>query len=104
MNTWVIVLSACALAFALKFVGYVVPERALANPKVARATNLLPVALLAGLIATQAFLGPGGGFVLDSRAVAVVVALVALALRAPFLLVVVLGAATAAGLRALGWP
>jgi hypothetical protein len=33
----------------------------------------------------------------------VAVALLALALRAPFLVVVVLAAATAAALRALGW-
>jgi uncharacterized membrane protein len=41
--------------------------------------------------------------VLDARIVALVVAGVALALRAPFLLVVVLGAAATAATRALGW-
>jgi hypothetical protein len=51
----------------------------------------------------QTFTTAGGTFVVDARAGALAVALVALALRAPFLLVVVLAAATAAGLRALGW-
>ena len=64
---------------------------------------MLPVALLAALVAVQTFTTTGGTFVVDARAGALAVALVALALRAPFLLVVVLAAATAAGLRALGW-
>jgi hypothetical protein len=40
--------------------------------------------------------------VVDARAAAVGVALIALALRAPFIVVVVLAAVVAAGLRALG--
>ncbi|WP_226345286.1 AzlD domain-containing protein [Agilicoccus flavus] len=104
MSTWATVLLGSLVAFALKFLGYVVAERHLAHPRVARATGLLPVALLAGLVAVQAFLAPDGTPAPDSRAAAVAVALVALALRAPFLLVVVLGAATAATLRAFGWP
>ncbi|GAA1970313.1 hypothetical protein GCM10009817_07790 [Terrabacter lapilli] len=79
------------------------PAHLLERPRVRRLTGALPIALLAALVATQAFTGPGGAFVLDARAVAVAVAVVALLLRAPFLVVVVLGAATAAVLRALGW-
>ena len=41
---------------------------------------------------------------MDSRAAAVGVAVVALVLRAPFIVVVVLAAAVAAGLRLLGLP
>jgi branched chain amino acid efflux pump len=43
------------------------------------------------------------GLTLDARAAGLAVAVVALLLRAPFLVVVVLAAATAAGLRYLGW-
>ena len=46
--------------------------------------------------------GDGQGITHDARLPALGVAAVALALRAPFLVVVILAAATAAGLRALG--
>ncbi len=48
-------------------------------------------------------LGDGRELSLDARLPAVAVAAVALALRAPFVVVVLLAAVTAAGLRALGW-
>lgn len=66
-----------------------------------RAADLLPAALLAALVATQTF-GGEGGLTLDARAAGVAVAAVAVWLRAPFALVVLLGAASTAGLRALG--
>jgi hypothetical protein len=40
---------------------------------------------------------------LDARVAGLAVAVVALLLRAPFLVVITLAAVTAAGLRALGW-
>ena len=58
------------------------------------------MALLAGLVAVQAFAGDGA-LVLDARAAGLAVALGLVLLRAPFLLVVVAAAATAALLRAL---
>ncbi|HET9633472.1 MAG TPA: AzlD domain-containing protein [Terrabacter sp.] len=103
MSLWVAILLAAAIAFGTKLAGHLVPAHLLERPRVRRLTGALPIALLAALVATQAFTGPGGAFVLDARAVAVAVAVVALLLRAPFLVVVVLGAATAAVLRALGW-
>lgn len=102
MTLWIAVLTACALSFGLKLAGYSVPESVLARPVVARITTLLPVALLASLVVTQAFLTDVGSFTLDARAAGVGVAVVALLLRAPFLLVVVLAAGTAAAVRALG--
>ncbi|MCA0436660.1 MAG: AzlD domain-containing protein [Austwickia sp.] len=103
MSAWPTVLAAAAAGFALKLAGYVVPRHLLDGWYVSRLVALLPVALLAGLVVTQTVTGPAGALVLDARAVAVAVALVALALRAPFLVVVVLAAGVAAGLRALGW-
>lgn len=105
MSTWATVLVACALAYGLKLAGYVIPPRLLAAPRVRRVTALLPVALLAALVGVQTFVASAdqvGPLALDSRAAAVVVAVAALLLRAPFIVVVLLGAATAAGLRALG--
>ncbi|GAB94255.1 branched-subunit amino acid transport protein [Kineosphaera limosa] len=107
MSLWPTVLIACGLAYVLKFAGYIVPHRVLEAPRVRRVTALLPVALLAALVGVQTFVGSGddgSSLVLDSRAIAVAVAIGALLLRAPFILVVIIGAATAAGLRLLGLP
>jgi branched-subunit amino acid transport protein len=103
MSMWVALLIATAIAFGLKLVGYLVPADLLAEPHVKRVTAALPVALLAALVAIQTLTGPGGAWTLDARVAAVGVAVVALILRAPFIVVVVLGAATAALLRLAGW-
>ena len=66
-----------------------------------RVMAALPVALLAALVAVQTF-DAGGDVRLDARAAGLLAAVVALMLRAPFLLVIVMAAATAAALRALG--
>ncbi len=103
MSMWVALLIAAAIAFGLKLVGYLVPADLLAEPHVKRVTAALPVALLAALVAIQTLTGPGGTWTLDARVAAVGVAIVALIFRAPFIVVVVLGAATAALLRLAGW-
>ena len=103
MSMWVALLIATAIAFGLKLVGYLVPADLLAGPHVKRVTAALPVALLAALVAIQTLTGPGGTWTLDARFAAVGVAVVALIFRAPFIVVVVLGAATAALLRLAGW-
>jgi len=103
MTLWVAILLAAAIAFGLKLAGYLVPAHLLSQPRVKRVTAALPIALLAALIATQTFTTTGGGLTVDARLAAVGVAVVALLLRAPFIVVVVLGALTAAALRALGW-
>ncbi|MFC6241873.1 AzlD domain-containing protein [Knoellia sp. GCM10027112] len=100
---WTAVLTASALAFALKFLGYVVPAGWLEGPRTSRVTSALPIALLSALVAVQTLTGEGGALVVDARLAAVLVAMTALALRAPFLLVVTLAAVTAALLRAAGW-
>lgn len=103
MTLWTTVLLASALSFALKYLGYLVPHQLLDGPVVSRVTSMLPVALLSALVAVQSFNSTGGALVLDARAAGLAVAGTALLLRAPFLLVVILAAATAAALRALGW-
>lgn len=102
MTLWIAVMAACVISYLLKLAGYLVPESVLARPWVARITTLLPVALLSSLVVTQALLGEGGGLTLDARAAGVGVAVIALLLRAPFLLVVALAAGTAALVRAFG--
>jgi Branched-chain amino acid transport protein (AzlD) len=103
MTLWTTVLLASGLAYALKLAGYVVPDHVLDGPVLSRVAAMLPVALLSALVAVQTFTTSGGGLTLDARAAGVAVAITALLLRAPFLVVVILAAATASTLRALGW-
>lgn len=100
---WVAVVAASLGALLQKWIGYQVPESVLERPLVARVTTLLPVALLGALVATQT-LTSGQHVVADSRIVGVAVAGVLLWRRAPFLVVVIAGAAVTAGLRLLGLP
>jgi branched-subunit amino acid transport protein len=66
----------------------------------ARVANLLAPALLAALVATQAF-ASRDSLVLDERGAGLAAAGVAILLRAPLLVIVVVAAATAATLRAI---
>ena len=100
MSTWATVLIASAGSFLLKLLGWSVPSSVLERERVRRGVVLMPVALLAALVVVQTF-AVGRHLQLDARAAGVAVAVVAIALRAPFLLVVALAAATAALLRAL---
>ncbi|MGA4506833.1 AzlD domain-containing protein [Propionibacteriaceae bacterium G1746] len=97
------ILTACAIAFATKLVGYLLPESVLENRRVMAVMSAMTIGLLGALIATNA-VTRGHALVLDSRLIAVVVALVALRLKAPFIVVVVLGAASVAIGRMLGLP
>lgn len=100
MTLWVTVLLACLLGYLAKLAGHIVPPAWLDHPTAARISVLLPVSLLAALVAVQSVVADGR-LVLDARAAALAAATVALLLRAPFLVVVIVGAVVAAGLRAL---
>jgi len=103
---WVAILVAGVGSYVLKLAGLSLPPRLFEHPVAARVVDLMPVALLAALIAVQVFAtGSTNGqhLALDARAAGLGVAVVALLLRAPFLVVVVLAAAAAAVLRLLGW-
>jgi len=69
----------------------------LERPLVARVADLIPVALLAALVAVQVVATADGDLTLDARAIALGAAVVLLVLRAPFL-VVVFGTALVAAL------
>jgi len=97
---WAGLLVASAACYGLKLAGLSLPARWLQDARIQRTVPLLPVALLAALIATQTF-SLGQHLVLDVRAAALGMALVAVLLRAPFLVVIVVAAATAALLRLL---
>jgi branched-subunit amino acid transport protein len=101
---WVAVIACAVGCYLLKLAGMSVPARVLERPVVRRLADLMPVALLAALIAVQVFTGTSRGgdpvLTVDARLAGLGAALVALLLRAPFLVVVVVGALTAAVLRA----
>ena len=96
---WTAVIISGIGCYLLKVAGLSVPAKVLSNPVVERVADLLPVALLSALIAVQVF-ADGTALVVDARVVGLGVAVVALLLRAPFL-VVVAAAAVAAALTRL---
>jgi len=98
VNLWTIILLAAIAVLALKLLGYLVPQRLIDKPTPSRILTLLTVALLAALIAVQT-LASGQEIVVDARVPALVVAAGLLALRVPFILVLVAAALTAALLR-----
>jgi branched-subunit amino acid transport protein len=97
---WIGVLACAGGCYLLKLAGLSVPETVLERPLVRRMAALLPVALLAALVAVGTF-ADGRGLVVDARAAGVAAAFIALLLRAPFLLVVIVAAAVAALVRLL---
>ena len=98
--TWLAIGALSAISYALKAVGPLLAGGRRLSPRVRQVLDLVPVPLLAALIATQTF-GAGHRLVIDARAPALAVAGLLVWRRAPFLVVVLSAAATAAVLRAL---
>jgi branched-subunit amino acid transport protein len=97
---WLCVLVVGIATVAIKASGPVLAADRELPQGAARVVDLLAPALLAALVATQAF-ASGEELVLDERAAGLLAAGVAILLRAPLLVVVLVAAATAAGLRAI---
>lgn len=98
MTLWIAILLACAATFLTKLAGYAVPARWLQNPRMARVAGAITVALLSALTVMNTF-AAGTALVVDARLASLAVAALALWLRLPFLVVVLLGAAAAALMR-----
>ena len=99
---WAAVIGCGVGCYLLKLAGMSVPEQVLAHPVVRRTADLLPVVLLAALVAVQVFVtrGPDGPeLTIDARLAGLVAAFVALLLRLPFIVVVFAAALTAALVR-----
>ncbi|MGL3807839.1 AzlD domain-containing protein [Paeniglutamicibacter sp. R2-26] len=99
---WWWIIAGCVAAYGIKMLGFLVPEKLLENEKMTRAAGALTIGLLASLTMVNT-VASGTSVVLDARIGALVAAAIALVLRAPFLVVVIAGAAAAALLRWLGW-
>jgi branched-subunit amino acid transport protein len=98
--SWTALLVLCGASYALKAVGPLLAGGRRLGPRVRGMLDLVAVPLLAALILVQT-LGDGRRLVVDARAPALAVAAVLVWRRAPFLVVVLAAAATAALLRAL---
>lgn len=98
--TWAAIVVAGVGCYLLKLAGMSLPPRLLEHETVRRVADHIPVALLAALVAVQV-LASGRDLALDARAAGLAFAVVALLLRAPFLVVVFGSALVAALLRLL---
>jgi branched-subunit amino acid transport protein len=98
-SLWVGIVVAGIGCYVLKVAGLSVPERVLEHPVAARVADLIPVGLLAALVAVQV-LADDQSLAVDARVLGLGAAVVLLVLRAPFLLVV-FGAAAVAALARL---
>ncbi|MFN8171077.1 MAG: AzlD domain-containing protein [Candidatus Nanopelagicales bacterium] len=98
---WAAVLLGSLGTYVEKLVGFFLPRSLLERSAVRRVAGLLPVALLAALVAVQTF-AVGQTLVIDARLAGLLAAIVALLLRAPFIVVVLVAAVVAAVLRAAG--
>jgi branched-subunit amino acid transport protein len=92
---WFTVLGGALGCYLLKLAGLSVPAAWVEQPWVARVVDFVPAALLAALVVVQAATSDDA-VVLDGRLVGLAVAAVALALRAPFIVVLVVAGAAGA--------
>lgn len=98
--SWGALLGLAAAAYALKALGPVLLGRRRLPADAVAVLEMMSIPLLAALVAVQTF-GLGRSLVLDARAPALAVAAVLVWRRAPFLVVVLSAAATAALIRQL---
>jgi branched-subunit amino acid transport protein len=92
---WAVVLAGGVGCYLLKLAGLSVPASWVQGRWVTRMVEFVPAALLAALVAVQAAT-TGHRLVADGRLVGLAVAAVALALRAPFIVVLVCAGAAGA--------
>ena len=92
---WLTVVLGSLGCYLLKLAGLSVPAAWVEHPWVTRVVEFVPAALLAALVAVQAA-SSGPDLVVDGRLAGLAVAALALALRAPFIVVLVLAGATGA--------
>ena len=101
--SWAWLLAACAAVYAIKLAGLLVPSEVLERPRPLRVATSVTVGLLAALTTVNT-VSDGTTLVLDARLLALSAAALALVLRAPFLVVVLVGVAVAVLARVAGVP
>lgn len=95
---WTVIAASLAV-YSWKLFGYLIPERLISNYFRGFADRVT-VALLVALVAVQTFTS-SEGIAFDARVPALAVAALLFWLRAPYIVVVIAAAATAAVLRAV---
>ncbi len=98
--TWTLVLVLAAGAYFFKVLGLVVIGDRTLPPMLDRCLGLIPAALIAALVVKDTF-SVGQHLQLDARAAGVGAAAIAAWRKAPLILVIVIGAAVTAAVRAL---
>ncbi len=98
--TWTLVLVLAAGAFMFKVLGVVILGGRTLPPVLDRCLALIPAALIASIVVKDTF-STGQHLVVDARAAGVGVAVLAAWRKAPLPVVIVLGAAVTAAIRAL---
>lgn len=97
---WFALVGSSLALFALRYLGYLIPEKFLTNSRMLRINGLIPIALLSALVGVQT-ITEKGKWVIDHRLAGVSVALIALFLKAPYFVVVISAAITSAVLYRL---
>lgn len=92
------VIAASIAVFSWKFLGYLVPERYVANPRFKQLADAVTVGLLSALVGIQGFTSDSQ-FTIDSRLPALILAAVLLYFRMPFIVVIAGAAAFSAAIR-----
>jgi branched-subunit amino acid transport protein len=98
--TWTLVLALAAGGSTCKVFGFFVLGRTTMPPVVERCLALIPPAMIAALVANDTF-GAGRHLHVDARVAGVAAATVAVWRRAPFIVVVLVGAGVTAAVRQL---
>ncbi len=99
--SWGFVVALAVGAYGFKVLGFIVFGGRTLPPVLERCLALIPAAMIAALVVKDTF-SVGQTLVLDARAAGVAAAAVAAWRRAPLIVVIVVGAAVTAGLRAIG--
>ena len=94
---WIAVIGTSFIAIGLKYLGHSVPEKYLKNERMLRINTLSPIVLLSALVGVQT-VAEKSKLVIDQRLAGVVVACIALALKAPYFVVVISAALTSAAI------
>ncbi|MCU1502314.1 MAG: branched-chain amino acid transporter AzlD [Ilumatobacteraceae bacterium] len=98
--SWWFILVLAAGCYACKVIGLVVLGGRVLPPVVERCLALIPAAMISALVVLNTF-STGHDLTIDARAAGVGAAVVAAWRKAPFIAVIVIGAAVTAGVRAM---
>lgn len=98
MNPWIAVLVGSLAVFSWKFLGYVLPAKFLESKKLSTFAGFLTIGLLSGLVGVQTFVS-SQKIEFDARVPALLIAVILLRFKVPFIVIVIVAGATAALLR-----